>query len=347
MTTSSPQTVTGTGIRANAVGPIYPIFGPYASTPSTVLANFGGNGLPETPTTGYLTLSIDNLPSQVEYNSAFTWIKSRSAATSHMLFDRVRGAGNYISSTGTAAEVYDANSLQQFFKGGALIGNNSNINTAGATYVAWNWFMQSTGAGVTNTDGSITSTVLADTTAGFSIVTYTGTGANATIGHGLGSVPSMIIIKEYGAAGNNWVVYNSVSGNQAYIYLNTTSAVVTGSSTRWNSTSPTSSVFSVGTIDETNKSSSLFVAYCFAPIAGFSAFGSYTGNGSADGPFIYTGFKPTFLLVKNTTQASNWMLVDIARNSYNPTINDLAPNLSDTEPAVTGTASFDLNSNGF
>jgi hypothetical protein len=181
----------------------------------------------------------------------------------------------------------------------------------------------------------------------FRLSPYKGTGANATIGHGLGSVPSMIIVKEYGAPGNNWVVYNSVSGNQAYIYLNTTSAVVTGSSTRWNSTSPTSSVFSVGTIDETNKSGSLFVAICFAPIASFSAMGAYTGNGSADGPFIYTGFKPTFLLVKNTTQASNWMLVDIARNPYNPTINDLAPNLSDAEPAVTGSASFDLNSNGF
>ena len=340
-------TVTGTGIRANAVGPIYPIFGPYASTPATVLANFGGNGLPETPTTGYLTLSTDNLPSQVEYNSAFTWIKSRSAATSHMLFDRVRGAGNYISSNVTAAEVYDANSLQQFLKGGALIGKNSNINTAAATYVAWNWFMQNTGAGVTNTDGSITSTVLADTTAGFSVATYTGTGSAATVGHGLGVAPKMVIVKRRDST-SNWAVYhasNTTAPGTEIIYLNLTNATA-DDDTNWNDTAPTSSVFSIKDSNYTNGNGATYVAYCWAEIPGFSKFGSYVGNGSADGVFVYTGFTPAFLLVKASSAAGNWRLIDTARDPYNGDIaNILYPDLSAAEDI--GGVHDDWLSNGF
>jgi hypothetical protein len=216
------------------------------------------------------------------------------------------------------------------------------MNKNAETYVAWQW--KANGAGSSNTAGSITSTVSANTTSGFSIVTYTGTGANATVGHGLGVAPSMIFIKCRNA-GANWLVYHISLGNTKGVVLNATQAESTDS-TYWNNTSPTSTVFSLGSGGAANGNTNTHVAYCFAPVAGYSAFGSYTGNGSADGPFIYTGFKPNFVMVKQTnTSGNSWWMFDGVRSPTNAVYNRLVANLSDAE--YSNSSTFDFLSNGF
>jgi hypothetical protein len=180
-------------------------------------------------------------------------------------------------------------------------------------------------------------------TQGFSVVTWTGTGANATIGHGLGVAPSMIICKHRNAV-DNWIVYHtSLGGSPNYLWLNLTSSAGTSSAV-WN-TFPTSSVFGVGTDNLTNLSGGTYVAYCFAAIKGYSAFGSYTGNGSADGPFVYCGFLPRWVLIKRTDSTSGWLIIDTSRQAYNVQGPYLLANTSDAE--TTGTTVLDVLSNGF
>ena len=200
-----------------------------------------------------------------------------------------------------------------------------------------------------NTDGSITPTGLrANPSAGFSIVTYNGTGSNATFGHGLNAAPELVIVKCRSDA-QNWAVQHSALGPTYYGYLQSTNAFSTTSGGPfWNNTAPTSSVVNVGTDNDTNASGKTYVAYCFAPVAGYSAFGSYTGNGSSDGPFVYTGFRPAFLLVKAFTSGSaeHWYILDSVRNTSNVVDNTLFPSLSnaeDTDPSN----NFDFLSNGF
>jgi len=176
-------------------------------------------------------------------------------------------------------------------------------------------------------------------------VTYTGTGSTATVGHGLTVAPSMIIIKHRNAAGDDWPVYHIGLTSAAYrIYLDTTGAQVNDPTGFMNSTAPTSSVFTVGSNSSVNASAGTFVAYCFAPVAGYSAFGSYTGNGSADGPFVYLGFRPRFILLKNSSAVTNWVIWDTSRNPYNLSTQQLFPNTSDSEDS---TGSCDILSNGF
>jgi hypothetical protein len=215
-------------------------------------------------------------------------------------------------------------------------------NGTGSTYVAWNWLANNT-SGSSNTAGSITSTVAANTTAGFSIVSYTGTGATATVGHGLGSTPKMIIFKKRSGA-DNWVVYHVSVGNTAYLLLDQTSGSAS-SSGMFNNTSPTSSVFTVSTAGPNNGSGATFIAYCFADVKGYSKFGSYTGNGSADGTFIYTGFKPAFFIVKRTDSTSAWYMFDNKRDPYNYIGSELNPNTSNAE-AISGAEFYDFLSNG-
>jgi hypothetical protein len=274
----------------------------------------------------------------VGFQPSFVWIKSRSAGQSHSLYDAVRGATKQLNSNNTDAEGTYAG-VSSFDADGFSVGTADN-NTASATYVAWNW--KANGAGVSNTDGTITSTVSANTDSGFSIVTYTGTGANATWGHGLGVAPSMVIIKgRTNTAG--WTVYHSALGPTKRLSLNTTDAEETMG--YFQDTSPTSTVFYITSNGATGASGVDYLAYCFAPVAGYSAFGSYTGNGSADGVFVYTGFRPAFLLVKNASVAgTGWELHDTSRSTYNPSGPLLGPDVSDAE--ITSTR-FDLNSNGF
>ena len=196
--------------------------------------------------------------------------------------------------------------------------------------------------GSSNFSGSIQSTVSANTTAGFSVVKYTGTGANATIGHGLGVAPKMIIVKAY-EGGQQWAVQHSALGATKGLRINTNAAAYT-SSTRWNNTEPTSSVFTVGTEAEVNTNTEDHIAYCFAEKTGFSKFGSFIGNGYANGTFVYTGFKPAFVINKRTDSTANWLLIDNKREGFNPDQDDLRPNLPNAEGSD---ETFDFLSNGF
>ena len=267
------------------------------------------------------TQVITNGVTGQSFQPDFVWIKSRSAATSNLLYDSVRSATYYLVSNSTSTEGVGATTLTSFLSGGFQLGSDSGaagVNVNAATYVGWQW--KAGGTAVSNTAGSITSQVSANTTSGFSIVTYTGTGANATVGHGLGVAPQMIIVKTRSLSGENWNCWHtSLGGNTYRILLNTTGAVDTGSPTCWSSggINPTSTTFTVGTNSGTNGSASTYVAYCWAPIAGYSAFGSYTGNGSADGVFIYLGFRPRWVMIK-CTGVDHWNIEDSSRNTYNP-----------------------------
>jgi hypothetical protein len=178
------------------------------------------------------------------------------------------------------------------------------------------------------------------------VVTYTGTGANATVGHGLGVAPSFIIVKSRSTGATNWTCYHASLGATKAQLLNTTQAVIT-SGTYWNSTAPTSSVISIGTDGSVNTNASTFVAYCFAQVAGYSKIGSYTGNGNADGPFVYCGFRPKFVLIKSTTAARDWLIYDSVRGTYNILAEGpLQPNTTNT-PYGAGYLGLDILSNGF
>jgi len=281
----------------------------------------------------------------VGFQPDWTWIKGRNVAYDHNLFDAVRGATKTIKSNKTDAESTQAQMLKSFDSDGFTIGTDGAVNENDTrTYVAWNWLAN--GAGSANTDGSINSTVSANTTSGFSIVSYTGTGSNATVGHGLGVVPNMIIVKSR-SVGDGWRIYHdkvSSDPETDYLVLNNTNAVA-DSNGYWNDTAPTSSVFSLGTAGEINGSGNSHIAYCFAEKQGYSKFGSYTGNGNADGSFIYTGFKPAWTLIKRTDGADDWFLLDNKRDIDNPANHWLMADSSSAEQ--TSPIFFDFLSNGF
>lgn len=280
----------------------------------------------------------------LSFQPDFVWIKGRSGATDHALYDANRGATKDLASNSTAAETTQSTGLVSFDSNGFTLGALSKVNTNGATYVAWCWKAGS--STVTNTSGTISSQVRANTTAGFSIVTYTGTGSAATIGHGLGIAPKMVICKARGQA-ENWAVYHASVGNNYALFLNTTAAQTGPSNAYWNNTTPTSTVFSVNTSTTTNAANTM-VAYVFAEIAGFSKFGSYTGNGSADGPFVFTNFQPKFVMVKNASAVADWYILDSVRNTYNVTNLFLYPDLSNAEATgAAGVYELDFLSNGF
>ncbi len=357
------------GTTINISAPFAPMFGLYDNGNAQSIT-FGQRPFAYTPPTGYVALNTYNLPTptilqgntvmdatlytgnsstQTITNAAgfkpdFVWAKSRSNGYGHKLFDSVRGVYKQLNSNNTDAESTDVNMLTAFNSNGFSLGNDTGINGSGATFVGWQW---QAGQGTTssNTSGTITSTVSVNASAGFSIVTYTGTGANATVGHGLGVAPSLIIVKARNQA-YNWNVYSASLANTQFLRLNTTDSVQAGP-TLWNSTSPTSSVFSLGTSLGVNGSGDTHVAYCFAPIAGYSAFGSYTGNGSSDGTFVYTGFRPKFLMIKSSTYSgadSNWNIIDTSRNPYNVSTAYLNADQSAAEGSYAG---WDLLSNGF
>jgi hypothetical protein len=279
----------------------------------------------------------------VGFQPDWVWIKNRTSAEASGVFDAVRGVTKMLSTQNTDAETTDANSLTAFGGDGFSVGSSLRLNQSTNNIVSWNWLAN--GAGVSNTAGSISSTVSANTTSGFSIVSYTGTGANATVGHGLGVAPDMIITKVRANSGNNWAVFHKSLGAGNIIWLNLTNAVSADTSF-WNNTTPTSSVFSIGTQGDTNRSANTIIAYCFAEKKGFSKFGSYTGNGNANGPFVYTGFKPAFVLVDNKNQADDWYMFDNKRSSFNQVQANLKPNANAAEASSTSYA-FDFLSNGF
>jgi hypothetical protein len=282
----------------------------------------------------------------IGFQPDWVWIKNRSDSRKHNLYDSVRGATKRLVSNDTVAEDTAGNGLTSFDSDGFTTGSEQDTNHSGNNFVAWNWLAGGTAS--SNTDGSITSSVSANTTAGFSIGTYTGTGSNATIGHGLGATPSVIFVKKRNSAGD-WNSFHNSLGNTGAMQLDHTGAFYTNS-TIWNDTSPTSSVFTVGTWTYTNASSDTYVFYAFAEKKGFSKFGSYTGNGTSgvdgagDGTFVYTGFKPSMIIIKPSSAVENWQILDNKRPGFNESDN-LAPNNSAAEN--TGNDFVDLVSNGF
>jgi len=255
----------------------------------------------------------------------FVWIKNRSTASQHVLTDSVRGITKQLFSSNTNAEQTSATGITALNSNGFSLGANvsptGSTNSSPDSYVGWQW--------------------LESASAGFDIVTFTGNGGGQTFAHNLGVAPGLMICKSLNNA-QDWYVYHSSIGGTGALSLNTTAATATSVS-YWSNVTPGSSTFSVG---GNFSSGYTYVNYLFAPIAGYSAFGSYTGNGSADGPFVYTGFRPKWLTVKRTdTAGTNWLLQDSVRGPYNLTENTLYPNLSDAE--ATGAGYFDLLSNGF
>jgi len=253
----------------------------------------------------------------VGFQPDWVWCKARNYNDSNFVFDVVRGATKHIQTNSTSAEVTNANSLTAFGTDGFTLGSDGGANSNGDTYVSWNWLASNTTA--SNTDGSITSTVSANTTNGFSIVKYTGTeSAGATVGHGLGVAPDVIIVKNY-AVTKEWNVYHSANTSTPqndYLILNETNATNSNSG-RWNNTAPSSSIFTLGGGSETNGNGNTHIAYCFAEKKGFSKFGGYTGNGSSDGTFVYTGFKPGWVVAKRTSGTGAWRMWDNKREGYN------------------------------
>ena len=274
----------------------------------------------------------------VGFQPDLTWIKRRNAAAGHMWTDAVRGVTKTIISNETSAEQTFANGLTAFGTDGFTVGSEGGFNSAN-TFASWNW-KAGNSAGSANTDGTINSTVSVNTTAGFSIVSYTGNATNAaTVGHGLGVAPKVIIIKNRSSS-QHWRFHTTaIDGSYDLLYLNLSNAKSDSSIT-----APTSSVFTLDAFTEDNGSGNSIIAYCFAEKTGYSKFGSYTGNGNADGTFIYTGFKPAFFLMKETTDSStNWIIYDNKRSTFNAVDDFLKPNSNDAES--TG-LDFDFLSNG-
>jgi len=306
---------------------------PVVAKPSTVMdvALYSGNSSTQS-ISGY-NLSPD-----------FVWVKTRSQANNNFLFDAVRGVGNWLISDSTTAETYSANTLTSFDSGGFTTGSNNDTNASGRTFVAWMWDAGT--STVTNTQGSITSQVRANVSAGFSVVTWTSpSSGDYTIGHGLGVAPSLVITKSRSASGDQWYTFHRsvCTSTSNYLKLSSTDGLSTYAGA-WGATLPTSTVVGLNAGGGFIPSSATAVAYCFAPVSGYSSFGSYTGNGSENGPFVYTGFRPRWILLKDSTNAGNWELIDTARLGYNGANYRLYPNLSEAETADNR---VDILSNGF
>ena len=379
---NSGDPAAGTGEVATASAANMPLT-PYYRANGTTIAefNFGAGGFTYTPPTGFKALCTANLPAPaiadgsahfqttlytgngtaigsggLEVNQSgnstfqpdFVWIKNRDAADQHILTDVVRGATKYLSSDGTDTEVTATETLSTFDADGFTVGSDVQVNTNTEDYVAWQWLADNT-SGSSNTDGTITSTVAVNDTAGFSIATYTGSGSNATIGHGLSAAPNLIMVKKRTDDATSWKVYhsaNTAAPETDYLVLDTTAATA-DLNTIWNDTAPTSSVFSIGTHTDVNDSGATdtYVAYCFRAIEGYSAFGSYTGNGSTDGPVINCGFAPTFVMWKGSDVVSDWTTKTYDIDTANPNNPRIHPSHAAAEHA--NDYIIDFLSNGF
>jgi hypothetical protein len=284
----------------------------------------------------------------VGFQPSLVWGKSRSVNYEQSWIDFVRGGTKYLFSNGSSAESTDANAITSFNADGFSIGSSPYIGNAnGATYVGWNWLASN--STVSNTSGTISSTVSANQTAGFSIVSYTGNGTSgASIGHGLGVAPAFTIVKNRSTGGRNWQGFHKSLGNTKSHLLNSTEVPRTNA-VFWNNTSPTSTLITLGNDADVNESGQSFIAYCFAEVKGYSKFGSYTGNGSNDGTFVYTGFKPAYLMIKNVDLGAGygfWCIWDNKRNTNNPENIYLTANANDVDNSG-DTGGVDFLSNGF
>ena len=288
----------------------------------------------------YTGTGAENAISDIGFNPDWVWFKKRSASEHHFVYDQVRGALKKIAPSNTNAEGTETQTLKSFDTGGYTLGTSAEVNGSSTTYVAWNWLAN--GSGSANSDGSISSTVSANTTAGFSIVKWTGTGSNATVGHGLSTAPRVIIAKNLGTT-QNWFVFNKGlydTDSTAYINLNTTDGK-SQSSTVWQSTAPTSSVFSTGAAFSAHD----YVAYCFSDVKGFSKSGVYSGNNSSDGTYIHLGFKAAWVMVKRYgANGFGWAMYDNKRDPDNVVEGVL--NADTTSAEDTATDWLDITSSG-
>ena len=282
----------------------------------------------------------------VGFQPDWIWIKDRTGSNNHAIFDSVRGVNKYITSSQNIGELNQPSSgyVSAFDSDGfsGVTGSSSyaNWNGSGNNYVGWNW--KAGGAGSANTDGSTSATVSASTTSGFSIAKYTGTGSGASIGHGLGATPQIVFYKNL-SANADWMFQSTLIANRTQLMLNNSDATNTDSRFA-NVDSWSNSVFTVGTYADQNENSSQHIAYVFAEKKGYSKFGTYTGNGNADGAFVYTGFKPAMVIIKRTNGTAHWTINDTKRLGYNPCMR-LYPNLNTAEETSSG--EIDLISNGF
>lgn len=338
-----------------------------SSSSSSALFNFGQRQFSYTPPTGFRTLNAKNLPiptihdgtkyfntvlytgngstqsvTGVGFQPDFTWIKGRGSATynNHILTDVVRGAGNLVQTNVAVAEAAAATSLTSFDSDGFSLGAFEDVNTNSNTYVAWNW--KAGGAASYNFDGSISGLVSANPEAGFSIVAYTGTGSETTVGHGLGVSPDMIWVKNRDA-NEGWIVDSRlVTGNANGTFHFNTDAEYTGGTNQFGTHS--SSIFTIKTSGNINTSNQDYVAYVFSEVEGYSKFGTYTGNGSTDGTYVTTNFQPAFVLVKRIDSTDSWQIHDVSRAPYNPSDKYLLPDSNGAEGTIT---TIDFLSNGF
>jgi hypothetical protein len=342
------------------------------ATSGTIASNFGQRPFAYAAPSGFKSLNTHNLPALAvaKSNTAFdtvlytgtgstqtigglnfapdlVWIKDRSSSVvGHRLYDTIRGATKEIYTHSTSAETTDAAGLTAFTANGFTTGNSAGTNTNGDNLVAWAWDAGTTT--VVNTAGSITANVRVNTSAGISIVSYAGSQASTfTIGHGLLSAPSFIITKSRNAVGDWGVYYTNEGVNTNWLLLNSTASKGTQNGTLAGGAYLISNAqtLQIGSSAYANGSSQM-IAYCFAAVPGFSAFGTYTGNGSTDGPFVYLGFRPKFLLTKRADSTSNWLISDAVRNSENPVTRELFPNAPDSEPSPNSAYAFDFLSNG-
>jgi hypothetical protein len=296
---------------------------------------YTGNGTDATSITG------------VGFQPDWVWIKSRVDPSSHNLFDSIRGATKRILSNSSIAENTVASTLQSFDADGFTVGTGGDVNTNSFNYASWNW--KANGAGSANTDGSISSTVSANTTSGFSIVKWTGnSSASATVGHGLGTTPAVIITKELNGA-DWWHVWHKDLTNPNNIFLNTDSIQQAPTDGTISNVGLSTFGFQGATnVVAVNESGIDNIGYCFTEKKGYSKFGSYIGNGiNGDGTFVYTGFKPSFILIKNADEIKNWYLYDTTRDTVQPLDLYLSPNLNNAEASFSAFNTVDALSNGF
>jgi hypothetical protein len=324
--------------------------------PQRYTGTYGTNGfylpMKQSGATGFNAVTFNvqngfNKISGVGFNPDLVWLKRRNSSQDHFIVDSLRGGTKLLRANTTAAETtYSTPNWITSFDADGFTSHTDSLVTTGSQYVAWCWDAGT--STVTNTSGSNSAQVRANTTAGFSVVTYTGTGSNATVGHGLGVAPKVIIIKGRGNT-DNWIVYNAyISNPTTYALLLNSNIAPDNDPNYFNSTAPTSTVFSVGTDASTNQNTVGFVAYCFSEVAGFSKFGSYTGNGSSTGPTITLGFRPAFVMVKRTDTTGNWVVFDSTRSNTNTRSNAVSFDLSDREyGAADGVGGIDFTATGF
>ena len=291
----------------------------------------------------YTGTGSEQTVSGVNFSPGLTWLKSRSNGQPNVLSDSVRGGNKQLYSADTQAETTYGQYLKSFNSDGFVLGTDSGINQSSQTFVSWNW--KAGGSASNNTDGNKTISLSVNTTAGFSVGTYAGTGQDSTIGHGLGAVPDWLMIKNRSSGSRKWQLWhNGLTGTNKYLAIDRSDAELTDTAS-WDNTAHSNTVWNTYGSGEANQNGENFVCYAWTSIQGFSKFGSYTGNGNANGPFIYTGFKPAWIMTKQINGGSSWIVHDNKRDPINAVTEYFT--VEENDAAGTLANSFDLCSTGF